>query len=323
MPFTALNRSVCYLPDEITPLKAVGLVSLSVVTVVLNSLVIITIWKDPFKELKGTANYLILNLAVCDLLVGFPAELLFALLFWFPGRVIIVFSAYVAIYLDFYASFLTILGLAVERLLVISSPSWSADYQTTTYRTVGFLSIWIFAGLLAFLPVFGADSCHKYRMFITDAVGLPVFGADSCHKYRMFITDAVGLPVLILLFACYTRIFLLVRKEINRDLRTIDQRGELQPLTINGQWRERLKRRERQVACSVFIIVGIFCFCWLPELVLANIIEICRDCIPDKFHLIFHLFILAHPLANPIAYSLHTPKFRRALKKIFNRKAPL
>ena len=302
MSFTALNRSVCYLPDEITPLKAVGLVSLSVVTVVLNSLVIITIWKDPFKELKGTANYLILNLAVCDLLVGFPAELLFALLLWFPGRVIIVFSAYIAIYLDFYASFLTILGLAVERLLVLSSPSWSADYQTTTYRTVGFLSIWIFAGLLAFLPV---------------------FGADSCHKYRMLITDAVGLPVLILLFACYTRIFLLVRKEINRDLRTIDQRGELQPLTINGQWRERLKRRERQVACSVFIIVGIFCFCWLPELVLANIIEICRDCIPDKFHLIFHLFILAHPLANPIAYSLHTPKFRRALKKIFNRKAPL
>ena len=79
MSFTALNRSVCYLPDEITPLKAVGLMSLSVVTVVLNSLVIITIWKDPFKELKGTANYLILNLAVCDLLVGFPAELLFAL----------------------------------------------------------------------------------------------------------------------------------------------------------------------------------------------------------------------------------------------------
>ena len=62
MSFTALNRSVCYLPDEITPLKAVGLMSLSVVTVVLNSLVIITIWKDPFKELKGTANYLILNL---------------------------------------------------------------------------------------------------------------------------------------------------------------------------------------------------------------------------------------------------------------------
>ena len=298
MSFTALNRSVCYLPDEIIPLKAVGLVSLSVVTVVFNSLVIITIWKDPFKELKGTANYLILNLAVCDLLVGFPAELLFALLLWFPDRVIIVFSAYVAIYLDFYASFLTILGLAVERLLVISSPSWSADYQTTTYRTVGFLSIWIFAGLLAFLPV---------------------FGADSCHKYRMFITDAVGLPVLILLFACYTRIFLLIRKQLHRYFATGDQRRELQPLTPKSQRMERLKRRERGVALSVFILTGLVTVCWSPLFIVENIRQCCDhdDCIPKKLDLIFESLIFVHPLANPIAYALRTAKFRRALKRIF------
>lgn len=308
MLFAALNRSVCLLPDEVTPLKAVGLVSLSVLTVVLNSLVIITIWKDPFKELKGTAYCLILNLAVCDLLVGIPAELLFAVLIWSPGRGtltynIIVLTGYITLYLVFIASILTISGLAVERLLVLSSPSWSADYQTTAYRTVGVLSIWTLAGLLTFLPVFGAKS--------------------SCHEYRIFIADAIGIPVLILLFACYTRIFLLVRKEFNRDLRTIDQSSELQPLTNNGQWRDRLKRRERQVACSAFIIVGLFCLCWLPELVLANIIELCKDCVPEKSHLIFHIFIFAHPLANPIAYALRTAKFRRALKKIFLCRAPL
>jgi len=87
--------------------------SLSALTVVGNSLVIITIWKDPFKNLKGTANYLILNLAVCDFLVGFPGELLLALLHWLPHKSITQ-AAYTTAYLGFYASFLTILGLAVE-----------------------------------------------------------------------------------------------------------------------------------------------------------------------------------------------------------------
>jgi len=53
------------------------------------------------------------------LLVGIPAELFTALLHWFPYesvmQVVDITSA-----LGFYASGLTILGLAVERMIVIS-----------------------------------------------------------------------------------------------------------------------------------------------------------------------------------------------------------
>ena len=298
MLFNMFFTDLCYLPDQITSSKAAALISLSVLTVGLNSLVIITIWKDPFKELKGTANCLILNLAVCDLLVGIPAELLFAFLHWFPSdkkHDIIVQAAYSTMYLVFYASILTILALAVERLIVISPQFRSAHYSTTTYRTIGILSIWLFAVLLAFLPVLGWDSCHKFRMFIADAIGVPIF---------------------ILVFACYTRIYLLVRKELHRDF-TDEQRGELQRLTASGQRRERLKRKERHVAFSVFILVGLFAVCGTPTLVMANIIELCRNCIPHRYDLIFHCLIFMHPVANPIAYALRTAKFRRALKRIF------
>lgn len=276
------------------------LVSVSVLTVALNSLVIMTIWKDPFKQLKGTANYLILNLAVCDLLMGFPTELLFAILHWFPGNKSVIKAGYITMYFAICTSFLTILGLAVERLIVISSAKSDDNSTTTSYCTVGIMSIWLFAALTA---------------------SLPMLGWDSFDSYRLFIADAIGVPVLILLFACYTRIFLLIRKQLHRYFATGDQRRELQPLTPKSQRMERLKRRERGVALSVFILTGLVTVCWSPLFIVENIRQCCDhdDCIPKKLDLIFESLIFVHPLANPIAYALRTAKFRRALKRIFRR----
>ena len=260
-----------------------------------NSSVIITVWKDPFKNLKGTANYLILNLAVCDFLVGFPGEFLFALLHWFPHKSITK-AAYTTVYLGFYASFLTILGLAVERLIVISSPLKSLDYLTNTYLALGIFCIWLLAGLLAFCPL---------------------LGWDSFSSYRTFVVDAFVLPIIILLFACYARIFVLVRKGLYRDLTTGARREERLSLTRSAQVREKLKRKEKRVAFSVFILVGLFAVCWTPSIVLRNIKEFFGSSyVPYKCSSILQALTFLHPLLNPIVYALRTAKFRRALRKI-------
>ena len=286
-----------FLSDSISSNEAAVLLSLSFATVAVNSLVIIAIWKDPFKDLKGTANYLILNLSICDLLVGIPGELLFGLLHWFPNNNI-TRAAYTIIYLAFYASFLTILGLAVERLIVISSPRNSATYSTSSYLTLGVMSIWLFAGLLAFLPV---------------------LGWDSFDSYRVFICDVVTIPILILLFACYTRIYFVVRKRLYLDITTAEERKEEgQGLTESARRIEKLKRKERSVAYSVFILVGIFAVCWIPGFVLENINEFCSSCLKNykSVSKLLNGLVFLHPLLNPIAYSLRTVKFRKALWKI-------
>ena len=285
--------------DPVSLTGAIVLLPLSVLTAVGNSLVIITIWKDPFKQLKGTANSLILNLAVCDLLVGIPGQFFFALLHWVPGNQIIITAAYTTIYFGFNASALTILGLAVERLIVISSPLNSADYLTSTYLAIGILSIWFFAGMLAFLPV---------------------LGWDSIEHYRLFISDAIGFPIMIMLCFCYQRIYFLVRKNLHQDLSTGPECAERQCLTVNASNIEKLKRKERSVAYSVFILVGLFAVCWIPTFVLQNVNEFCDSCISQHYDYIQSYIeastIFLHPLVNPIAYSLRTVKFRRALWRV-------
>ena len=281
--------------DQITLPVAAVLLPLSVLTAVGNSLVIITIWKDPFKQLKGSANYLILNLAMCDLLVGIPGEFLLALLYWVPGNRSIAIAAITATYFGFIASFLTILGLAVERLIVISSPLNSADYLTSTYLAIGILSIWLSAGMLAFLPV---------------------VGWDSIEHYRLFISDAIGFPIMILLCFCYTRIYFLVRKSVHQNLSTGPECAERQCLTVDARKLEKLKRRERSVAYSVFILVGLFAMCWMPTFILGNINAFCQYCNYGTVLRWVEVTTLLHPLVNPIAYSLRTVKFRRALWRI-------
>ena len=288
---------VCFFPDPISTLDAVTAWSLSFLTVVVNALVIIVIWKDPYKQLKGTSNYLILNLALSDLLAGIPGELLFGLSHWLPYTNVTT-AAYISMYLAFCASFLTILGLAVERLIVISSPLNSMDYVTSSYLSIGIMSIWSFAILLAFLPILGWP--------------------HSLDGYRVLIADAVAIPILLSLLVCYSRIYFIVRKTLYLHLTTPEERREQGlALTESARELEKLKRKERSVTYSVFILVGIFAVCWIPIIVMENINEFCKSCHYKTKYKLSEALVLLHPLLNPIAYSLRTVKFRGALLKIY------
>ena len=296
----ALLTCSCFLLFDFAETGVAVVFPLSVLTVVLNSLVIITIWKDPLKNLKGIPSFLILNLAVSDFLVGIPGMLLYVLSYWFPNESQWLKKASdITLHLVYYASCISILALAVERLIVISFPLRSADYLTYTRLTLGIFCIWLFAGLLAFLPL---------------------NAGDSFDCYGVIIHDALFFLIIISLFACYGRIFFLVRKALYRNL-TAEAWYERQSLTENGRKREKIKRSERTVAFSVFILVGVFVVCWTPVIVLENLTELCRNYMNStNFHMALDTLPMLHPLANPIAYALCTVKFRRALWRIFCRR---
>ena len=160
------------------------------------------------------------------------------------------------------------------------------------------MTIWLFAGILSFL--------------------VPILGWDSVSSYRTVIGDAVYIPTTILVFACYTRIYFLVRKNLYLNMTTSEERRkEGQALTQSACDLQRLKRKERSVAYSVFILISIFTVCWMPIYVVENINEFCASC---NYKLeIWLCLVLLHPLVNPVAYALRTAKFRKALRRVFRR----
>ena len=275
--------------------QAAVFLTLSVLIAFENALVILVIWKDPLKELKGTrTNYLILNLAICDLLSAMPGMLLFVLYSFFPSNNHLLKALVTTLWLENCASFLTILSLAVERLIVISFPLRSARHLTPRCYTLWISTIWFFACLVSFI------------MLIREENNL------TCPAY--IIDDVFGFGIIIIVPACYLRIYFLVRKSLYRGITTQEERQtESQDLIQDASRMERIKRKERSVARSVFIMTAIYVTCWIPVFVMQNID---RSCASAKFGFWEALISSLQPLLNPLVYSLCTAKFRRAMLKI-------
>ena len=279
---------------------AVVLFCFCVVTFTLNATVILVIWKDPYKELRQTAaNFLILNLAVCDSLVALTSEILLGLLHWFPDDHSLKHAAYTFTSAAFFASILTMACLAVERLIVIASSSTMAHF-TSCKRVLVFLTIWLLAGILALPPVTGWEFFEKHHVF--------------------YIADIICIPITIIVFACYTRIYFLVRRHLHLDITTSQERLlEGQPLTENSRLMQKVKMKERSVAFTVFILVLLFTVCWIPVSIVSTINKFCNSSDYESAMYYTGYLVFLQPLLNPIVYSLRTAKFQKALWRVVKR----
>ena len=297
-----LYRLLFFLEEVFFP-QAVIAFSLCPLTVTLNAAVILVICKDPYNELSGTAaNYFILNLAVCDLLIGFPGELLLGLLYWFPDNHMLRAGNSIN-QVAFLASILTILGLAVERLVVIAFPFTRVKLATCN-RYLCFVAIWSSALILT-LPI-----SIKRRDF------------SFLKVYATYLYDVIGIPITLVVFSCYTTIYIVVKRQLHWSVKSSGE-GLLegQSLTEKSPLIQKIKTKERNVAFTAFILVLLFIACWTPLIVVVNLDAWCSTCL-GKFNSYWHYvycLVFLHPLLNPIAYSLRTARFRKAFKRVIRK----
>ena len=295
----ATSSSFLFFLEEVSFREAVIISSLCPLTVILNATVILVICKDPYKELWRTAaNFFVLNLAVCDLLIGFPGELLFGLRHWFPDNPTLIQAGYFINHVAFLASILTILVLAVERLIVIVLP-FTRVKLTTCNRYLCFMAIWLLALILALPTIIRWD---LYLESISWGFNL------------------ICIPITILVFSCYTAIYVLVRRQLHLYVATSGERFlEGHYLTEDSCLVQKLRIKERSVAYTTFILVLVFTVCWVPLSIVVNINSWCSTCLCQyNWHYVVCLVFL-HPLLNPIAYSLCTARFRKAFRRVIRK----
>lgn len=295
-----ISCAVDYIPPEV----GIACFVMCFLTVFGNLLVVIAIVKDPYKELKTIPNYLIMNLAVCDLIVGIPSEFLLGLLSFLDYSKklkYLYFVAYTSLYFSMVASSLTILTLAFERYVMVEAPFRSKDFLIYSHLKLSIVYIWLIS------------AC---------AAGLSLLNICNEKEYRFIITNAIGFPTVIFMFLIYSRIFYVVRKFIRQDLNnpSVSPRDGL--LASDNSLTESIRRREREIAMSVFLFVGAFALCWVPCFVMENVIylkEETREKLGQTADWV-RCSGMVSSLLNPVIYALRYDKFRKAVRGIFRRR---
>lgn len=284
------NKSHLFLPEVTTTEMAVA-IALAIITTIGNLLVIVAVYKDPYKELRTVCNYLVVNLAVADLIMGLISEPLFAIRYWLTDDGSKYYKAVAVLRtLAVEASCFTVLFLTIERYIVLEMPL----RQERLFSGVA-VKIYIFLIWLSAL-----------------AVSLLIIPFWNYQGYRLFLFDGIGFFLLLFMLGLYIRMFLIIRK-FNKALLV---RGVQQPLIQPGQAFLAARKREQEVTKAIFLFYGTFALCWLPSII--------AETITYKWPIDEHircglLFLgLLNSALNPVLYALRMPRFRRAVKKMFD-----
>ena len=276
---------------ECVPWLAVLLI-LSLAIIILNLITVIAFIKN--RSLRKRSKYLMINLAVADMLAGVFSIDHFTVLganfcnLW-EDFVPVKLTVYVAILSLLFpiASLTNISAISLERLHATFLPLRHRVMQKWIYGLIVAIS-WVTAGLVS-----------------TGAVGLSRFKQESHYPY--FKWNSFNLICLLIISVSYVSIVIKVR--------------------CGAQPRHHgAASRERKLTMTLFIVTFVSLLMWLPFVIIrflhstTDIFSSVSEKAFVRLELVLLIFYYANSLVNPILYTARMPDFRRALVALFRRR---
>ena len=276
-------------PFELSVTSATISGILCVITVPGNILICWAIVKDPNKELRSAFNYLVLNLAVADLITGIctePAFVVFhvreALRYEVMNRIEVVHIAY---FITCTASVLSIAALAIDRYVTVTS-TYRRIYSRS--RTIAIsVAIWIFSIAVS---------------FIYFATGFYTF-------VFVFANTTVVATFLIITFA-YIRIY----QSLHAHVENVEA-------THSDRITQQRVKYEKKATRSFLFVLFVFVCCNVSSCVMVYVILLCDVCSCDVIHWLRDfqfLMALVNCAANQFLYAWRMPTFIRAFKVLLS-----
>uniref|UniRef100_A0A673BJ08 Trace amine-associated receptor 1-like n=1 Tax=Sphaeramia orbicularis TaxID=375764 RepID=A0A673BJ08_9TELE len=281
-------------PSTICVLVYMFLSLLSIATICGNLLVIISIIY--FKQLHTSTNYLILSLAVADLLVGvlvFPLSMTYTVTSCHYHEHIVCKirdSFDVALCTS---SILNLCCISIDRYYAICHP---LTYKTTLTVHVGrimILVVWSISILIGIFGGFSQGTCEE--MCSVDVVLSNIMGPILAFYF----------PAIIML-CIYVKIFLVAQKQAISIQRT-----------KSGVTASKM---EKKATKTLAIVMGIFLLCMTPYFICVVFQPLASD--PPSFSLIEALnwLTLSNSMLNPFIYAFFYSWFRSACSMIISGK---
>lgn len=350
--FNVTNLTSTLFPESVeTIFIAVFLGIFILITVIGNFFVIAAIATE--RNLKGIANYLILSLAVADLMVAILVMPLSAYnevnkQAWTLGPELCQVWTSLDV-LSCTASILHLLAIAVDRYWAVTIVEYARSRDPKRiYLLIG--SVWTGATIISIAPILGWKDVEFYERLEKDQRCL----VSQNVIYQVFATCTSFYIPLIFILVLYWNIFKQAKKRIRGKPGTsaviIEEKNKNGPSTSQDKETNHIPpsesnesnnqagvgrllvlakrekkiakesteaKRERKAAKTLMIITGAFVFCWLPFFVMAFLMAVCESCLPSDFIFSIMLWLgYTNSLINPIIYTVFSPDFRNAFKRM-------
>ena len=274
---------------NVTAIAILWVITVESVIVFLGNLFTIFVFWKHRNKLKRTA-FLLINLAVTDLLVGF-GQLIVIKTFAFPQQLEITSTRYgiIAATIQSTFSFASLFCLAAISLERAFALIWPLRHRVTSTK------IYIYG--IVFVWISGISVGASLLLAAYEILDIKLWNIGLCI-----------VAVLALLIICLS--YLAIRRRLNCRVPPIDT-------ALNRQ--SGLKQNTK-LSRTLFIVVAASLVFWLPSTII-NILYFLRS-FPVLIPLGYSgtLFYLANSGVNPIIYSFRIPIFKETLKRIKIRK---
>jgi len=261
---------------------------LTLVTAPGNSLICWAVVKNPTGNLKTSFNYLVLNLAIADLIIGAVTDPLFVGYHVIEAlrnevSLKILWVLHVSYFLTSTASVLSIVALAVNRYQAVKTDRIQRCKLSSIAATS--VLLWVFS--VGFTLLYFAVGFYKMAFIFTNA--------------SLVIVTAV-------LIFIYFRVYYSLKwhRKTSAQIRSSRQQ-EIQT------------KRNEKVTNSLLLIIISFVLCVLPSCVMVYVINVCRNCncvLVHWFRDLQCLLLLVNAALNQFLYAWRMRSFQRAFKTI-------
>ena len=274
-------------PTELSYFTTGSAALLCLVTVLGNVLVCLAVYKDPYKKLRTPFMFILVNLAVTDLIVGCITLPIIvathALEAVGEKKNIHVIIARITYFTSKTASILNLTAFCVDRFVAIK---WAIRYRTLLnprFCFVVFVTIWILS------------------------IGI------SCLYY------AVGFIDFMIAFATISLLLVMVIFAVTFHLLHTLGKYSRERKSITDSRRSHRKSDKRVTKLFLTILI-VFFACYTPAIIMMYIIKFCLECNCVGRHIIRDLqflFIIANSAVNPFLCTIRLKPFRNALASVF------
>ena len=257
-----------------------------------NTFTIYVFWKK--RRTLQKASYLLINLAVADLLVGVLQIISLATqiqpyLFNYPEfNIHISYSRgshyLTSIQIIFACS--SVFSLAVISLERVYAVVWPLHHRTVSSR--------MYFSSIGFIYAAGIGAETLYLLSVVEVLS---------PTYSYVPINGTILSSLCVVCASY----MIIRKRVRRT-----------PLIFDNQRRRNVERNIK-LSNTLFIMISLSLICWLPATVTYILPMWCKNCIPRIVTLVTIVLQLANSIVNPMVYCFRMPIFKEELKRCFEK----